>query len=74
MTTLSVPLPPELGEWVNQMVRRGYAENKAALVRKALRGLAEEEAIAAVLRSEQEFRAGKALTGDLHKLLKKIKK
>ena len=73
MTTLSVPLPPELAEWVEGMVKKGYVENKAALVRKALRRLAEEEAVADVLKAEQEFREGKALTGDLRRLLKRIK-
>lgn len=72
MSTISVPLNAELTNWLEQMVKQGYAENKAALVRKALKRLAEEEAISAVLRAEQELRDGKILRGDLDELVKKI--
>ncbi|MBI2100957.1 MAG: hypothetical protein HYT47_02980 [Candidatus Vogelbacteria bacterium] len=72
MSTISVPLNAELTNWLEQMVKQGYAENKAALVRKALKRLAEEEAIAAVLKAEQEAREGKILRGDLDGLTKKI--
>ena len=54
MSTLSVPLPATLGDFVETMVKRGFAPNKAAVVRRALVRLAEEEAIAAVLKAEQE--------------------
>ena len=72
MSTISVPLNAELTNWVEQMVKQGYAENKASLVRKAIRRLAEEEAVAVVLKAEEEFRQGKALTGDLEEILKKF--
>lgn len=72
MSTISVPLNAELTSWVEQMVKQGYAENKASLVRKALKRLAEEEAIAAVLQAEQELREGKILRGNLRELAKQI--
>jgi Arc/MetJ-type ribon-helix-helix transcriptional regulator len=43
-------------------------ENKAAVVRRALRLLAEQEAIAAVLKADQE----PSVRGDLDKLAKKL--
>ena len=70
MSTISVPLNAELTNWLEQMVKQGYADNKASLVRKAIKRLAEEEAIAVVLRAEQELRDGKILRGDLDKLAK----
>lgn len=70
MSTISVPLNAELTNWLEQMVKQGYADNKASLVRKAIRRMAEEEAIAVVLRAEQEFRDGKVLRGDLDELAK----
>ena len=73
MSTLSVPLPPHLEEFISDQIKKGLASNKAEVVRKALRLLREEEAINAVLRSEQEVSEGKLLQGDLRKLLKKIK-
>lgn len=72
MTTLSIPIPPKLEELINSLVSRGYGANKADVVRKALTLLAEEEAVSAVLKAEQEIREGKILRGDLKKLMRKI--
>ena len=72
MTTLSVPVSAKLEEFIDQMVERGRAANKADVVRKALDLLAEEEAIASVLKAEQEIREGKILRGDLRDLMKKL--
>jgi len=73
MSTLSVPLTPQLEETINGFVKSGYASSKAEVVRKALKLLAEEEAVMAVLEAEQEIRDGKGLRGDLRKLMKQIK-
>ena len=73
MSTLSVPLSPHLEETINSLVKRGYAPNKAEVVRKALILLEEEEAIASILKAEQEVKDGKILRGDLRELAKKIK-
>ena len=73
MSTLSVPLPPNLEEFVKNQVKQGHAANKADVVRKALKLLCEEEAIRVVLESEREISEGKILRGDLRKLLKKFK-
>lgn len=54
------------------MVRRGVAANKAEVVRQALTNYAEEQAVAAVLRSEQEIKEGKILRGDLKKIMKQM--
>jgi len=68
MATLSVPLTKELEEFIESQVRLGKMENKAAVVRRALRLLAEEEAVIAVLRADQE----PFVCGDLDKLAKKL--
>lgn len=73
MSTLSVPLSNSLTAFVDQMVKSGRAENKAAVVRQALRLLAEEEAVSAVLLAEQELAKDKILRGDLRKLAAKLK-
>ncbi|MBI2113307.1 MAG: hypothetical protein HYT50_01895 [Candidatus Wildermuthbacteria bacterium] len=72
MATLSIPLTPSLEELVNLLVKEGFAENKAEVVRKALRLLAQEQAVASVLKAEQEVREGKLLRGDLKKLARKM--
>lgn len=68
MATLSVPLTKDLEEFIESQVRLGKMENKAAVVRRALRLLAEEEAIAAVLKADRE----PSICGDLDKLAKKL--
>lgn len=68
MSTLSVPLTRNLEEIINSMVKKGYASNKAEVMRKALIFLAEEEAVQEVLRAEKE----PILRGDLRELMKKI--
>lgn len=72
MATLSIPLTHNLEEFIDALVKRGFAPTKAEVVRKALRLLAEEEAVAAVLKAEQEVRRGKVLKGNLQKLASKL--
>ena len=56
---------------VDVLVEQGYASTKAALVRQAITKFVEDQAVFAVLQSEQEAREGKILRGDLRRLLKK---
>jgi len=72
MSTLSVPLNKNLEEIVNSFVKKGYAPNKAEVMRKALVFLAEEEAVQDVLRAEKELSEGKILRGDLRKIAAKM--
>lgn len=72
MTTISVPLPPKLEELIEQLINRGYAPTKAEVVRKALELLAEEDAVASVLKAQQEIREGKGLRGNLRKLAEQM--
>ncbi len=73
MSTLSVPLPSALEDFIREMVRRGVAANKAEVVRQALTRFAEDQAVEDVLRAEQELRDGKILRGDLREIIKKIR-
>ena len=72
MSTLSVPLTRNLEDIVNSFVKKGYASNKAEVMRKALVFLAEEEAIQEVLKAEKELLEGKILRGDIRKIMAKI--
>lgn len=73
MTTLSIPIPPQTEEFITSFIKKGYASNKADVVRKALLLLEEEEALNSVLKAEQEIKEGKILRGNLRQLQKKIK-
>lgn len=68
MSTLSVPLTPELEKFINSQVKSGRAANKADVVRRALTRLSEDEAVQAVLEASQE----PTLRGDLRELAKQI--
>lgn len=72
MSTLSVPIPAILEEFIKNMVADGRAANKADVVRKALMKYREDEAVNAVLLAEQEGREGKLFEGDLDELAKKF--
>ena len=65
MSTISVPLNSKLELFLNNLVKSGFASNKAEVMRKALTRLSEEEAIFAVLKSEQEIKQGLILRGSL---------
>ena len=69
MSTISVPLNSKLELSLDYLVKSGVGDNKAAVMRKALIRLSEEEAVAAVIRAQQE----PTLRGDLRDLMKKIK-
>ena len=69
MSTISVPLPANLEEFVNRMVKSGNAANKADVVRKALRRMSDEEAVESILRAQKEPN----LKGDLDVLARKFK-
>lgn len=74
MTTISVPLPPHMIEFIEQEVRMGNYENKAMVIRKAIALFEENRTIEAVLRSEKDVREGKVFYGDLKEIAKKFKK
>ena len=68
MTTLSIPISPEQEEFIQKYIKEGKADNKAQVVRRALKKFAEDEAVEAVLRAEKE----KPLKGDLRMLMNKL--
>ena len=68
MSTISVPLDKEGEERLDELVKSGVAPNRAAVMRKALKKLAEDEAVEAVLRAERE----PTLRGDIRRLLKDV--
>lgn len=72
MSTLSVPLTPELSKIMDKLVEDGVAANKADAARKAIEFYAENQAIEDVLRAEREAKDGKILKGNLDELAKKI--
>ena len=68
MTTLSVPISPELAKFIEEQTK-ATGLKKADIVRQALELYREEEAVQAVLKAEQEIAEGKIIRGDLDKIL-----
>ncbi len=73
MSTLSVPLTPQLESFINSMVTQGKAENKAQVVRQAIAKMEEDEETNEVLLAYREIEEGKGLRGDLREIAKKFK-
>jgi len=73
MTTLSIPIPAHMEEFIEAEIRNGRAANKADVVRKAITLLAEKEAIDEVLEARRELGEGKVLKGDLKELAKRFR-
>lgn len=69
MSTLSIPISAEQEEFIKRYIKEGKADNKAQVVRRALKKFAEDETVEAILRAEAE----KPLTGDLRMLMKKLR-
>lgn len=72
MSTLSVPLTPTLEDAIERLVKMGFAETKAEVVRKAIVRLSEEEALNAVLISQRQARNGELFEGDLKALVETV--
>lgn len=68
MTTISVPFPHHLEEFINRQIKLGKASNKAQVIRHAVTRLSEQEAVNAVLEAQKE----PTLRGNLKDLAKKI--
>jgi Arc/MetJ-type ribon-helix-helix transcriptional regulator len=72
MSTISVPLTPELESALNRLVKSGVAETKAGVMRRALKKMSDEEAINDILEAQQEAREGKLIRGDIRKIIAKM--
>ena len=68
MSTISVPLTPELEKSLIQIVAE-TGLSKADIMRSALDYYAEEVAVNNVLAAQQEHKDGKLLRGDLESIL-----
>ncbi|MBI3619236.1 ribbon-helix-helix protein, CopG family [Candidatus Peregrinibacteria bacterium] len=68
MTTISVPLPAELLQQLESLIRQGKVPNKAAAMRMALEKYLEDQAVEAVLQAERE----PTLYGNIDDLMKKV--
>lgn len=69
MATISVPLSSDLATKLDSLVSSGAGANRADVMRRALESFAEDEAVFAVLKAEEEVAQGKILRGDARSVL-----
>jgi len=72
MTTLSIPLPSELTDFISSMVASNKYDSKAGVVRHAVSRLAQEEAYERLVLAERDIADGKGIKGNLRELVDKI--
>lgn len=73
MTTLSIPMPKDLLEFIDRIIYSGEVENRAQAVRKAIRTMREQVEINEIFEASRQVRQGLAYTGELKDILKKRK-
>lgn len=69
MTIISVPLNGDQERLLNTLVATGSGANRADVMRRALEYFAEDEAVRAVLESQQEAREEKIVRGPIDETL-----
>ena len=72
MSTLSVPMSPDLESFISEMIEKGAASTKSDVVRQALVRYREDQAVEAVLRAERELSEGKVLRGNIRDIVDKM--
>ncbi len=71
MTTISVPMPKDLLEFVDSIITSGEAENRAQAMRKAVRKMREQIEINEIFEASRQIKQGYSYAGDLRKILTK---
>lgn len=71
MTTITVPVPKDQLEYVDNKVSKGEFDNRSQFVRKAIQKMIEEQEIKEILDASRLAKMGQVFEGDLDMLLKK---
>ncbi|MEI6346094.1 MAG: ribbon-helix-helix domain-containing protein [bacterium] len=73
MTTISVPLPKDLLDFIDKVITSGEAENRAQAVRKALRKMREQIEVNEIFEASQQIKEGRFYEGNIRTILKNRK-
>lgn len=73
MTTISVPLPKDLIEFIDSQIESGEVDNRAQAVRKAVRKFREDLEIKEILESSMQIKRGLYFEGDLKDIIENRK-
>ena len=72
MTTISVPLDKDTARDLERLEQSHPDMSRSAIVRKAVKLLAREQALEHIKEAEADIRAGRVYTGNIRDLMKKI--
>lgn len=73
MTTISVPIPKDLLDFVDSIIASGEAENRAQAIRKAIRKMREQIEINEIFEASRQIKQGVFYDGDLKDIINKRK-
>ena len=71
MTTLSIPIPQDLLDFIDAFIASGEAENRAQAVRKAVRKMREQIEINDILEAKEQIKQGLSYSGNLQEIMDK---
>lgn len=69
MTTISIPFPKDLIEFIDSQIETGEVDNRAQAVRKAVRKFREDMEIRDILESSKEVDRGLFYSGNLKDII-----
>ena len=70
MTTISVPMPKDLLQFVDSIILSGQAENRAQAIRKSIRKMREHIEVREIFEASRQVKDGLMYTGDLKEIMK----
>lgn len=70
MTTISVPMPKDLLDFVDSIITSGEAENRAQAIRRAVRKMREQIEINEIFQASNQIIQGRAYEGNLKDIIK----
>lgn len=73
MTTISIPFPKDLIEFIDSQIKIGEVDNRAQAVRKAVRKFREDVEIKEILESSIQIKRGLFFEGNLKDIIKSRK-
>ena len=73
MSTISVPLTPELEQELDRLVEEEVGSSRADVMRKGLKRLLREEALKGIREAEEDIKAGRLYTGNIDEIIKHLK-
>ena len=72
MSTVTVPMPKDLEDFIEGEVRSGESASKAEVIRTALRFYKEEQAIREIQQMDRDRQEKRFLKGDIDELAHKL--